>query len=740
MSSSLFQRAFAGGELAPSLAARADLAKYITGLRSCRNFMVLRHGGVANRPGTRYIGPTKTGSISTFLLRYVSAVANESLLLEAGPFYLRVYKNGALVRVTDAVAWDIGVRYEIGAIVSSEGGNFYCKRGHTAHAPSDATYWYPMPGDVFEMPTPFGSSGFNWVQSANILTLTSLYAPPYELEYFSLTQWAIRQVRTVPTIQPPTAVAIAPGVTGVRGVRYIVTSGAADTFEESTGSAQAQALTVGEPTPDKPHVITWTAPAGQTVAEYYVYKDPFDNGTFGFIGTATDGTTFHDAGMLPDFAVTPPTPVPLFNATGDYPARAAYYQQRRFFAHTLNQPDAVWGSRVGFHSNFMISSPLQDDDALTFRIAGNQANPVRHLIGLKTLDVLTDGGAWTVGQSKTPLTPGNLPADQETYVGIGDAPPVVIGNAILYVEARGSIVRDLQFDLQVEGLAGRDLTLFASHLFDGFTIARLDYQATPHSIVWACRSDGTLLGLTYLREQDVWGWHRHDSGAHARFEDVCVVPEGTQDAVYLLVRRTIAGGFVRYIERLESRDIHAFNADSFFVDAGLTYSGPPVTAVHGLEHLNGQVVAVVADGRVVFDGDPSATRASAFTVHAGTIIGPLPSASIIHVGLPIRFAELELLDLDVQGSSIRDLKKRVGSVGFLLEASVRTFQAGPTFDRLRQVILKPHEAGLAGVPYTGLEQVTCSADYDESGRVCLRHTDPLPLTVLGVLPRVELGG
>lgn len=744
MAESTFQRAFAGGELAPSLAARADQVKYVTGLRTCRNFIVLRHGGVSNRAGTRFVGATRDSSVSSFLLRYVSDVAADSVLLEAGPFYLRVYKNGALVTLASVAAYDGGHAYAIGDIAATGGANYYAVAAGVGHTPtSSPAYWYAMPGDILEIPTPFGNAGFAWVQSGNVLTLTSPLVRPHELIYGSLTQWILQPVATKPSIGPPTGLLVTGGAAGTLSYQYVVTAAASDSYEESIAGPITQVSTIAVPTPAAPNVLTWTAPAGALAAEYYVYCDPYGNGTFGFLGAATGLTTFRDIGYIPDFSVTPPLPRVLFATAGDYPARAGYYQQRRFFANSLNNPDAVWGSRVGFRSNFSVSSPLQDDDAITFRLAGNQANPVRHVLGMKTLVVLTDGGIWSVGQVMTPLTPANLPAGQESFVGGGAPVPVIVGNSLLFVQVRGSILRDLQIAPNVYSLTtGKDLTIFAAHLVDGFTLPHVDYQETPHSIIWAVRSDGMLLGLTYIADQEIWGWHRHDTGANGRFEDVCVVPEADEDVVYLLVRRSIGGVFKRYIERLERREILNFAADSFFVDAGLTYTGPPVTTISGLAHLNGQVVAVVADGAVVFNGDPSSPRAASFTVTGGTIPATLPAASIIHAGLPIRFAEIETLDLDVetQGGIIRDKKKRVDSVSLLLDASVRTFAAGPDPSHLTTVTLKTYETGLERVPFTGLEELSLSTDFSPYGRVFIRHTDPLPLTILGVLPHVTLGG
>jgi hypothetical protein len=325
-----------------------------------------------------------------------------------------------------------------------------------------------------------------------------------------------------------------------------------------------------------------------------------------------------------------------------------------------------------------------------------------------------------------------------TYVGAHSTKPVVIGNSIIYMQARGSIPRDLQFDQQVEGLGGRDLTIFSSHLFEGHTIRRMDFAQTPDSIVWFVRDDGILLGLTYIREQDVWGWHRHDTDGF--FWEVCVVPEAEGDSVYLIVRRTIDAQTVRYIERLEPRDILNFDVDCFFVDAGLSYSGTPVNNVTGLEHLEGKVCAVVGDGAVVFDGNPSSPLAANFTVNgSGTFPVAFPASySNIHVGLPIRFPEIETLDLDVQGSAVRDKQKRTGPLAVLIDASSRTFSAGPDAGHLRKYAPPPFEP--ASDAFTGQVELGITSTYTKYGRVLIRQTDPLPLTVLGVLPFVELGG
>ena len=738
MAEPAFQRTFAGGELAKQLTTRADLTKYVTGLRTCRNFIILRSGGVANRAGTRFVAACKTTNPAVELHRYVSEISGESLLIESGTNYLRFYKNGGAVTVSGVPAYSGATQYVIGDLVNSGGVNYYCINDTLGNAPPNASFWYAMPSNLLELPHPF-TNGWHGSQAGNVITMVSKtgQTDPQELIFSALTSWVIRPIDTKPGIAAPTGVVGAAGAAGALTYRYQVTAGAAESYEESLISGTASVPSCAEPTTAAPNVITWNPVAG--AAEYYIYCDPYGNGTFGFIGTATGATTFNDVGFTPDFAVTPPLVREPF-LSPEFPTAVGNYQQRRFLANTPSNPDAVFGSRVGFISNFNVSSPLQDDDSITFKIAGAQHNPVRWLVGLKRLIVGTDAGIWSVGQQGVPLAPSNLAADQETYAGVSPRIlPVVIGNAIIYVQAQGSIIRDVRFEQEVEGLAGRDLTIYASHLFDGYSIDSIDYQQTPHSTVWAVRSDGTLLGLTYLREQDVWGWHRHDS-IFGVFEDVCVVPEAGEDVVYLIVQRLIGTSTVRYIEKLESREIVNYNADSFFVDSGLSANlSTPALTFTGLSHLNGMRVACLADGVVISNGSDAVT----LTVSGGAVTLPAPGGGaagykVVHIGLPIQTADLETLDLDVGGSNIRDKKKKVQSVTVHVDKTTKLFYAGPNSSRLMPYKRNPWESNNQ-LNEGGLEQ-NLITEYNDTGRVFIQVRDPVPVTILGVIPNVTIGG
>jgi hypothetical protein len=740
MGNPVIQRSFAAGELAPVLQARADQAKYTMGLRTCKNFLVRREGGVTTRPGFRYVDNCRTSSPGTRLMRYIDATPGQSVLIEIGDHALRIFKDGGLVEATGVTPYNAATNYQPGDLASSGGVNYYCTTANTNVAPPNAAFWYAMPGSTFEIPTPYPvTDRFKWNQSGNVITLTHHSHAPMELIFEALTHWVLRTVSTAAALSKPTGLVATAGTAGALPYSYVVTSLATDGFEESPPSDPV-ACACAAPTTAAPNGITWTA--DPNAAEYNVYLDPYGNGVYGFVGKAT-AASFKDAGLVPDFTETPPSNRTLFASADNYPETSAVFQQRRFFGNTNTNPDAIDGSRIGFPSNFNISSPLQDDDAVSFKIAGNNHHAVRFMLALRAgLILMTDGGEWTVngvqGGFLGPITPSSIVADQNTYVGVSaSVRPVIVGSAVLYLQARGSIVRELKFDQQIEGLGGRDLTIWATHLLEGHTVVSMDYQQVPDSIIWCVRSDGVLLGLTYIPEQDVWGWHQHTTGASGIVEDVCVVPELTEDVVYLIVRRIINNLEVRFVEKLETRQIVNFNQQAFFVDAGLSYSGAGASSFSNLDHLEGQTVAILGDGAVVFNGDPTAANAGDFVVTGGEVILDATYKDV-HIGIPIQYADFETLDLDVQGSEIRDKLKAVHAVTVLVEKSARSFLVGPDASNLTPYVPQVYELNVAQT--TGQLELNITTSFDHYGRVFIRQPDPLPLTILGVVPNVELGG
>ena len=268
----------------------------------------------------------------------------------------------------------------------------------------------------------------------------------------------------------------------------------------------------------------------------------------------------------------------------------------------------------------------------------------------------------------------------------------------------------------------------APHLFDGFTITSMAYGQMPRPRLWCVRSDGQMLGLTYLPQHDVISWDRHDT-AFGVFESVCTVTEGTEDILYVVTQRTINGSNVRFVERKHSR-LFTQLADGFFVDAGLSYLGPAVQTLTGLYHLEGMLVSILGDG--VVNPPQLVVNGSVALQH---------SAANIHVGLQI-VADLESLPLSSDREEAVGLGtlKNVSNVYMRLDKSSGVM-AGPDFDKL--LLLRQRTTEPYGSPpnlMSGEVRIGIIGVWDADGTVCIRQADPLPLTVVGLVNDLAKGG
>lgn len=681
----LIQPSFAGGELAPSLHARVDLAKYQVGLKTCRNFMVLAHGGVTNRAGTTFVGEVQNSGNVTRLIEF-EFNTEQTYVLEFGDYVMRIIKDGGLV--ID-----------------------------------------PGTGQIVEITTPYPSSDvrdINFAQSADTMTLCHPNYPPYELTRSDHHVWNLATITFGTTLVTPTGLGITANgkdtAQPTTTYSYKVTSSTTDPVIESLPSA---AVTVNNNalTSTTTNTITWNAVPGAD--QYHIYK--LQGGIHAYVGTS-DGTSFTDDNIKPDMEDTPQQAKNPFSGPGNYPAVANYFQQRLVFAQTDNDPQSVFMSQSGDYHNFNTSVPLKDSDAITLTIASRQVNKIRHLVAMSNLMLLTSGGEWDLSGSDGTISPSTVGVKPRGYRGAAAVSPLTVGNAVLYVQAMGSIVRDLQygdFGTQSGNLNGMDLTVMANHMFAGHTIVDWAYAQTPNSIIWAVRDDGLLLGLTYLKEHEVYAWHRHDTDGQV--ESVCSIREGHEDAVYFVVKRTVGGVERRYVERLHTRQFEDV-ADAFFVDCGLSYDGAPATTISGLDHLEGKTVSILADGnvhvqRVVQGGEITLNQA----------------ASKVHIGLPIE-ADIETLNLEVGDQMTQGRRKSISSLTIRVEKTRGGF-LGPDAGNLIEYKQRDFEG--YGDPidmHTGDLRVTLPDMWGDQGGVFIRQSDPLPMTILAVIPEVTIGG
>lgn len=351
---------------------------------------------------------------------------------------------------------------------------------------------------------------------------------------------------------------------------YVVTALNATTGVEGLQSASGSVIVGGTPTTANPNVITWTPVTG--ASSYNIYE--LVNGVYGFIGSSSTAS-FNDINILPDTSKQPPASIPLFQTTNDYPAVVGAYQQRLLFANTINQPQTVWASSTASYATFTTTLPILDSGSVQFTIAGRSRQYVQALVDLGKLVIHTSAGEYVAyGNAFNALTPTAINLVQNGYAGSSLIVPVSIGNTDLFVQARGNIIRDLQYSIYTTTYAGKDTTLYVPQLFENNTITQLDWQQVYNSIVWVIQSSGAMLGLTYIHDQEMWAWHQHDT-YNGNIEQVCVVPEGNHDTVYLAISRQIQGATQRTIERMAPREFQDLQnlTDAVFTDCSLTYDG-----------------------------------------------------------------------------------------------------------------------------------------------------------------------
>lgn len=677
------QRAFGGGVVTPEFFGRIDDVKYQTGLALCRNFIVLPHGPIANRPGFAFVRAVKDSSKKTRLIPFTYST-DQTMVIEVGAGYFRFHTQGATLEASP------GVPYEVA--------NPYAE------------------ADLFDI---------HYVQSADVLTLVHPNHAPRELRRLGALSWSLTTISFVSTLSAPGGVSAThtagTGTPVATTYKYKVTAVGAIGIDESLASAEASVS--GDLLLDGAYnTITWSAVSG--AQRYNVYKQ--SSGLFGYIGQ-TDGLSFQDDNIAADIGRTPPIQFNPFSGAGDYPGAVSYFEQRRVFAGTLNAPQNLWMTRTGTESNLSYSLPTKDEDAIAFRVAAREANTIRHLLPLDSLMALTAAAEWRVASvNSDAITPSSVAVRPQSYVGAGQAQPVVVNSSILYGAARGGHVRELAYNWQAGGYITGDLSLRAPHLFDGFDIKDIAFQKSPAPVAWFVSSSGKLLGLTYVPEQQVGAWHQHDTDG--TFESVACVAEGAEDAVYAVVRRTINGQSVRYIERMAPR-LFGEQENAFFVDSGLTYDGPPADTISGLSHLEGCTVSILADGAV---HPPRVVSSGAVQLDV--------EASVVHVGMPIE-ADAQTLPLafEIQGFG-QGRKKNVNKAWLRVFRSSGIF-AGPSFERLVEAKQRTTEP-YGSPPALKSEEIpiAITPSWTDNGQVCVRQSDPLPLTIVSMSLEVSIGG
>lgn len=666
MKASPIKESFNAGEFSELVASRVSFDKYPNALTLAENAIPLVQGGISRRSGTMYVGEVKTSAAKTRLIPFQFSIT-QAYIIELGNLYARFYMDRGQIQSG-------GSAYEIVTTYATE--------------------------HLFEI---------KFTQSADIIYLTHPSYPPRKLSRTGHTAWTLT---TIDFQDGP----------------YLVTNNTATTITPS-GTTGSISLTASAATFASTDV-------GRLVRVKH-------SSTWGYAKiTAFTSTTVVTATVVKAFGATTASTnwrLGLWGATTGYPSACTFFEDRLCFAGGSYSPQRIDMSVVGDYENFAPSATdgvVADDNAVAITLNANDVNLIRWMIDdEKGLLVGSTSGEWMLRPSslQEAITPTNISAKRSTAYGSDNLQAIRAGKAALYVQRAGKKVRELAYVYEADGFRAPDMTILADNVLTG-GVSQFTYQQEPYSVLWFARNDGQLVGMTYERDQDVVGWHRHIIGGSfgegdAVVESVAVIPtpDETADELWMIVKRTIDGSTVRYIEYLTEKFDGSDTTDAFFVDCGLTYDDVATTTISGLDHLEGETLVVLADGSVHPD----------VTVASGAIT-LTRSASVVHLGLKYTTNIHTLrIEAGAQDGTAQGKTKRIHRVTVRLYKSLG-FQFGPSASTL-DVLPFRLPSDLMGVPpalFTGDKGFIWNGGYETEGRLYFRQEQPLPFTLLGVFPQL----
>jgi hypothetical protein len=731
---------FTGGELSPRLDGRNDLAKYASGCKTLQNMIVYPHGSAARRPGTTFVAEVKTSSAFTRLIPFEFSTT-QTYILEFGDDYIRFYKdsgaileanktitaitkanpgvvtatahgfsNGDTVVISGVVGMTQvnGKRFKV-ASVATDTFALQDIDGNNVNTTSYTTYVSGgVANRVYTLATTYETADLaelKFAQSADVMYICHPDYVPKKLSRTGHTSWTITDVEFTngPYLDDNiTAVTLSSSAHTVGTARDLTASAATFVstdvgrlvrFREGYGEITAFTSTTA---------VTWT-----------IIKDTNS-------GSAST-----------DWALG------AWSDTTGYPSCVSFFEQRLVFAGTTDQPQTLFFSRSGDYENMDENrgGTIADDDAIIYTIASNQVNAIRFLSSTRTLIVGTVGGEFSVsgGGTDDPVTPTNILIKKQSNHGCANIDAIPVGNVTLFLQRAKRKIRELAYNFDVDGYVAPDMTILAEHISES-GIKSMSYQQEPNQLIWCVREDGRLVCLTYQREQQVVAWHQHIFGGAfstgiAVCESIATIP--TDDKEYqswVIVKRTINGVTRRYVEYLNEFDFDQTDNTEFnFLDSQLAYSGSATTTISGLDHLEGQVVSVLADGsthpdRTVTNGSITLAR----------------SSTKVKVGLSYTsILQTMRLDAGSQNGTSQAKTKRIFNVSIRLYESIGV-EVGPNLSNMEEIPFRSSANPMdQAIPvFTGDKEVEFRGNYETDGFIFVRQTQPLPLTVLSLYPEL----
>lgn len=713
----LLQTNFTAGEVSPRMLGRVDIARYQNGAELMENCWPLVHGGAIRRNGMLFCAAAKFANKRARMIPYVFN-KDQAYMIEVGDLYMRFF-------------------YSTGAPIETS------------------------PGVLLELVSPYTEAMLDeleYVQGADTMFIFHREVPVYRLRRVTNTEWTLAAAPfvTVPFaeagIKFATSATLSDASVGTGRTftssasaflagdvgRQIVAGGG---IAEITGYTSATVVTVEVITAFASTAIAaWQMTLSPQATNTPSAKDPVGKVitlTLDVAGWRSNDVGKYikiNGGLVQITAYTSTTVVSgvirtaltsiigstpnawslesaVWNATDGYPSTGTLYEQRLACAGSINYPQTVWLSRTGEYLNFELGTA--DDDAMSLTVASDQINPISHLAQIKVLISLTYGGEFSMtGGVEKPITPTNIQVKNQSVYGCNRVRPVRIGNELYFMQRSNRKLRAMAYKYDSDAYGSPDMSVLSEHITEG-GITDMAYQQEPESILFLVRADGVMATLTIDRDQDVVGWARQTTDGV--FESVATIPTENGEQVWCIVKRTVNGSTVRYVERF---------SESVSVDCGIT--GTSVGGADtwsGLGHLEGKLVDIVADGVVM---QPQ-------TVTGGQVTLPR-DAFAVQIGLHYK-TTIKTLTPEVQGNtgSMQGNSMRIGEITLRFHETIGCKLNGQTiaFRNLGPSILDEPP-----VLFTGEHRLEKLGWDRGRAQLLIEQDQPLPFHLLSVTKKL----
>lgn len=463
---------------------------------------------------------------------------------------------------------------------------------------------------------------------------------------------------------------------------------------------------------------------------YFVYALRYEEGT----GDANAREfTIKDIGFNVDKSHTPPVVFKAFRGldseapvfTDDTPTVCCIYKQRLVLAASKNQPNRFWLSKIGNLDDFTYRVAVTDEMAFDRELSAGDEDKIVGFVPMDDLLAGTESKIWRI----TGSTSSTMNAFIETYDGMRGR-PLVSKKSVLYLNGVSNSLNNFLYSEQQGGYVGEELDLLAKELFDGYKILEFDLQNYPVQTIYALRSDNRLLGITYVKEQNVYGWFKIETDG--KIKNICCLTGEQEDELYAIVER----GGECYIECFEPDFNYADTQDTArFLDSyeelvsdGSGTIGPAIRFANRTTTIyhRGDV------NKVRFDNDGYARLPKELDA---------PEGDIVVVGFSY-IGKLQTLPREVQtnSSDTVGINRRITGRAFVRVYKTRGIKVGADSETMELIKPYGHEEFTTDQPvplFTGLLEATVLSSSDKETTLTVLQENPLPAFIQSITTEVN---